>query len=154
MIAHSELIALIFFGLPFLSILNWTKQKIDKKVNGEIVFKTRDSIESQVYPTAKIIGDLTPKDKPDEAIGQQVEIDAKYSGYISRQKNDIDRLQRHENTPIPIDFDYSHIKGLSNEVQQKLSEVLPDTLAKAARIPGITPAAVSLLLVQLKRRAA
>ena len=78
----------------------------------------------------------------------------KYSGYISRQKNDIDRLQRHENTPIPIDFDYSKIKGLSNEVQQKLSEVLPDTLAKAARIPGVTPAAVSLLLVQLKRRAA
>jgi tRNA uridine 5-carboxymethylaminomethyl modification enzyme len=102
----------------------------------------------------KIIGDLTPKDKPDEAIGQQVEIDAKYSGYISRQKNDIDRLQRHENTPIPIDFDYSKIKGLSNEVQQKLSELLPDTLAKAARIPGVTPAAVSLLLVQLKRRAA
>jgi tRNA uridine 5-carboxymethylaminomethyl modification enzyme len=124
---------------------------IDKKISHE--YSLFDLLKRPEL-NHKIIGDLTPKDKPDAVIGQQVEIDAKYSGYISRQKNDIDRLQRHENTPIPIDFDYSQIKGLSNEVQQKLSEVLPDTLAKAARIPGITPAAVSLLLVQLKRRAA
>ena len=87
-------------------------------------------------------------------IGQQVEIDAKYSGYISRQKDEIDRLKRHENTPIPFDFNYAQVKGLSNEVKQKLSEARPETLARASRISGVTPAAISLLLVQLKRRAA
>ena len=102
----------------------------------------------------QIIADLLPDAKPDPKIGQQVEIDAKYSGYISRQQDEIDRLQRHENTPIPGGFNYAQIKGLSNEVKQKLSEALPATLARASRIPGVTPAAISLLLVQLKKHAA
>ncbi|XXK58873.1 tRNA uridine-5-carboxymethylaminomethyl(34) synthesis enzyme MnmG [Porticoccaceae bacterium nBUS_09] len=102
----------------------------------------------------QIIGDLLPDQKPDSMIAQQVEIDAKYSGYISRQQDEIDRLQRHENTAIPDGFDYSNIKGLSNEVKQKLSDALPKTLARAARVPGVTPAAISLLLVQLKKKAA
>ena len=102
----------------------------------------------------QIIADLLPDAKPDPKIGQQVEIDAKYSGYISRQQDEIDRLQRHENTPIPGGFNYAEIKGLSNEVKQKLSEALPATLARASRIPGVTPAAISLLLVQLKKYAA
>ena len=102
----------------------------------------------------QIIGDLLPDQKPDSKIAQQVEIDAKYSGYISRQQDEIDRLQRHENTSIPDGFDYSNIKGLSNEVKQKLSDALPKTLARAARVPGVTPAAISLLLVQLKKNAA
>ena len=102
----------------------------------------------------KIIADLLPDEKPDSKIGQQVEIDAKYSGYISRQQDEIDRLQRHENTPIPGNFNYAEIKGLSNEVKQKLGEARPDTLARASRIPGVTPAAISLLLVQLKKHAA
>jgi len=102
----------------------------------------------------QIIGDLLPEQKPDSKIAQQVEIDAKYSGYISRQQDEIDRLQRHENTVIPEGFDYSNIKGLSNEVKQKLSDALPKTLARAARVPGVTPAAISLLLVQLKKNAA
>ena len=102
----------------------------------------------------QIIADLLPDAKPDPKIGQQVEIDAKYSGYISRQQDEIDRLQRHENTPIPGGFNYAEIKGLSNEVKQKLSEALPATLARASRIPGVTPAAISLLLVQLKKQAA
>ena len=102
----------------------------------------------------QIIADLQPDAKPDPKIGQQVEIDAKYSGYISRQQDEIDRLQRHENTPIPGGFNYAEIKGLSNEVKQKLSEALPATLARASRIPGVTPAAISLLLVQLKKHAA
>ena len=102
----------------------------------------------------QIIADLLPDAKPDRKIGQQVEIDAKYSGYISRQQDEIDRLQRHENTPIPGGFNYAEIKGLSNEVKQKLSEALPATLARASRIPGVTPAAISLLLVQLKKHAA
>ena len=102
----------------------------------------------------QIIGDLLPDQKPDSKIALQVEIDAKYSGYISRQQDEIDRLQRHENTAIPDGFDYSNIKGLSNEVKQKLSDALPKTLARAARVPGVTPAAISLLLVQLKKKAA
>jgi len=102
----------------------------------------------------EIIGELFPDNKPDHKIAQQVEVDAKYSGYISRQQDEIDRLQRHENTVIPADFDYLKVKGLSNEVKQKLSDALPETLARAARVSGVTPAAISLLLVQLKKRAA
>ena len=102
----------------------------------------------------QIIGDLLPNEKPDAKIAQQVEIDAKYSGYISRQQDEVDRLQRHENTLIPGSFNYAEVKGLSSEVKQKLGEARPDTLARASRIPGVTPAAISLLLVQLKKHAA
>ncbi len=85
-------------------------------------------------------------------VAQQIEIEAKYSGYIERQKVDIERLQRHENTKIPEDFDYNAVKGLSNEVKQKLQEFRPKTLARASRMQGITPAAVSLLLIYLKKK--
>lgn len=87
-----------------------------------------------------------------EAVAEQIEIDAKYSGYISRQQEEIDRLRAHENTLFPVDFDFNAVDGLSNEVKQKLSEARPDTLARAQRIPGVTPAAVSLLLIYLKKR--
>ena len=76
----------------------------------------------------------------------------KYAGYIERQKDEIERLRRHEETPLPLDFDYSAIDGLSNEIKQKLSDSRPQTLAQASRIPGVTPAAVSLLLITLKKR--
>ncbi len=89
----------------------------------------------------------------DLQVAQQIEIHAKYSGYIERQRDDIERLRRHENTVIPEDFDYSDVKGLSNEVKQKLNEARPTTLARAARTQGVTPAAVSLLLIYLKKRA-
>ena len=89
-----------------------------------------------------------------EKVAEQVEIEAKYSGYIARQQDEVDKLQRHENTRIPTDFNYSNISGLSNEIKQKLSEALPDTLARASRVPGVTPAAISLLLVMLKKHAA
>ena len=102
----------------------------------------------------EIIAELFPDNKLDHKIAQQVEVDAKYSGYIDRQQDEIDRLKRHENTAIPADFDYLQVKGLSNEVKQKLSEALPETLARAARVSGVTPATISLLLVQLKKRAA
>jgi len=104
----------------------------------------------------QIISSLYP-DSPTSikpAVADQVEIDAKYSGYINRQQDEIDRMQRHENTAIPVGFDYQGISGLSNEVKQKLSDALPETLARAARIPGVTPAAISLLLVSLKKHAA
>jgi len=89
-----------------------------------------------------------------EKVAEQVEIDAKYSGYINRQQDEVDKLQRHENTAIPANFDYKKISGLSNEIKQKLSDVKPETLARASRVPGVTPAAISLLLVMLKKHAA
>jgi tRNA uridine 5-carboxymethylaminomethyl modification enzyme len=83
---------------------------------------------------------------------EQVEIQIKYSGYIERQKDEIAKTQRHENTLLPMDFDYSKISGLSNEVIAKLTDSRPETLGKASRISGITPAAISLLLVHLKKQ--
>ncbi len=87
----------------------------------------------------------------DEKAAEQVEIQIKYEGYISRQLQEIAKLQRHENALLPIDFDYSKISGLSNEVVAKLSDARPETIGKASRISGITPAAVSLLVVYLKK---
>jgi len=88
----------------------------------------------------------------DERVAQQIEIDAKYSGYISRQQDDIERLRAHEQTPIPENFDFDGVEGLSHEVKQKLNQARPATLARASRVPGVTPAAVSLLLIFLKKR--
>lgn len=87
----------------------------------------------------------------DEKAAEQVEIQIKYEGYISRQQQEIAKLQRHENALLPVDFDYSKISGLSNEVVAKLSDARPETIGKASRISGITPAAVSLLVVYLKK---
>ena len=102
----------------------------------------------------KIIGSLYPEHQVEHKIAEQVEIDAKYSGYITRQQDEVNRLRRHENTRIPVNFNYQSVKGLSNEVKQKLSEATPETLARASRIPGVPPAAISLLIVQLKKHAA
>ena len=81
----------------------------------------------------------------------QVAIQLKYAGYIERQSEDIARLRRQEDMVLPVDLDYSSVPGLSNEICQKLSEVRPTSLARAGGISGVTPAALSLLLVYLKR---
>jgi len=81
----------------------------------------------------------------------QVDVQAKYSGYIDRQHEEIERQRRNEDTNLPAAIDYAHVHGLSNEARQRLSEYRPATLGQAARIPGITPATVSLLLIHLKR---
>ena len=83
---------------------------------------------------------------------QQVEVQAKYDGYIRRQQEEIDRHLRNEETALPEDLDYSGIRGLSNEVCQKLEAARPGTIGQASRLPGVTPAAVSLLLIHLKKR--
>tara|TARA_Y100001968_G_scaffold41881_1_gene31929 strand:- start:3778 stop:5676 length:1899 start_codon:yes stop_codon:yes gene_type:complete len=83
---------------------------------------------------------------------EQVEIQAKYAGYIERQQEEIDRLRQHEQTRLPDDLDYTSLNGLSNEIRGKLADVRPETLGQASRIPGVTPAAVSLLLIHLKKR--
>jgi tRNA uridine 5-carboxymethylaminomethyl modification enzyme len=87
-----------------------------------------------------------------EQVKLQVEVQAKYSGYLKRQSDEIDRHRRHEEMRLPDGIDYAEVKGLSNEARQCLAAVRPETLGQAARIPGLTPAAVSLLLVHLKRR--
>jgi len=81
----------------------------------------------------------------------EIEASVKYAGYIERQKTDIERLQKNENTKIPNTVDYENVTGLSNEVKQKLSEAQPQSLARASRLPGVTPAAISLLMVHLKK---
>lgn len=88
----------------------------------------------------------------DVQAAEQVEIQLKYSGYIERQKTEIDQMRRQENTRLPDDFDYSQVSGLSNELKLKLGQQRPETLAQASRIQGMTPAAISLLLVYLKKR--
>ena len=88
----------------------------------------------------------------DPAVAEQVEIQIKYEGYIARQQDEIERLRRHENMFLPRDLDYDAIGGLSNEVKQKLQAVRPETIAQAGRIQGVTPAAVSQLLIYLKKR--
>ena len=81
----------------------------------------------------------------------EIEASVKYAGYIERQRADIERLQKNENTKIPNAVDYENVIGLSNEVKQKLSEARPQSLARASRLPGVTPAAISLLMVHLKK---
>ena len=88
----------------------------------------------------------------DPAVAEQVEIGVKYSGYLVRQHEDIERSRRNEESRIPDDFDYAGIPGLSAELQAKLGQVRPETIGQAQRIPGMTPAAISLLLVCLAKR--
>jgi len=94
--------------------------------------------------------------RDDEALAEQVkgqvDVQAKYSGYLKRQSEEIERQRRHEEFRLPRDIDYGDVGGLSNEARQSLRDVRPETLGQAARIPGLTPAAVSLLLVHLKKR--
>ena len=87
----------------------------------------------------------------DEVVAEQVEIQAKYHGYIERQKSEVERSADQEDMKLPAELDYSAVRGLSKEAQQKLAWQRPETLGQAARMSGITPAAISLLLVHLKR---
>ncbi len=98
------------------------------------------------------IAEISAQHADDPNVAEQVEIEIKYEGYISRQSDEIERLRRNENTCLPVDLDYEVIGGLSNEIKQKLQAVRPETVAQASRIQGVTPAAVSQILVHLKKR--
>jgi len=87
----------------------------------------------------------------DKQVAEQVEIQAKYQGYIKRQQEEIARQSQFETTALPMDLDYCLVRGLSNEVQQKLNQHKPETIGQASRISGVTPAAISLLLVHIRR---
>ena len=90
----------------------------------------------------------------DAQVAEQVEIKTKYAGYIERQQDEIERLRSSESIRLPADLDYTTISGLSKEIQHKLSQGRPETLGQASRIPGVTPAAISLLMIHLKKRSA
>ena len=87
----------------------------------------------------------------DPSVAEQIEIQVRYAGYLDRQQDDIDRRQRNEHMSIANDIDYALVRGLSSEAREKLDQVRPDTIGQASRIPGMTPAAVSLLLLHLKK---
>ena len=122
-----------------------TKQKIKKQKSSYELLK-RPQINYKDIIDPKVTG--LSKNEIDK-----IEAEAKYEGYIKRQKTEIEKLQKNENTPIPENISYLKIVGLSNEVKQKLEESRPKSIARASRLPGITPAAISLLLVHLKKMA-
>ncbi len=117
---------------------------------------TRDQSLAELLRRPEIVYDhiaeISAERAEDPNVADQVEIAIKYEGYISRQADEIERLRKNENTALPLDLDYDVIGGLSNEIKQKLKDVRPETVAQASRIQGVTPAAVSQILVHLKKR--
>jgi tRNA uridine 5-carboxymethylaminomethyl modification enzyme len=105
------------------------------------------------YATLLCVAELGPA-ADDPQVAEQVQIHTKYAGYLDRQAEEIERNRRNESTPIPQDFDYAKVAGLSAEIRQKLTAARPGSIGQAARISGVTPAAISLLLVHLKRHRA
>jgi tRNA uridine 5-carboxymethylaminomethyl modification enzyme len=116
-------------------------------------YKACDLLRRPEIDYSALIEIIGQGDKVTESVAEQVEIQAKYSGYLDRQQDEIDKAKRHEQTAIPNIIDYARVRGLSAEAQQKLSDHRPQTIGQAGRIPGITPAAISLLMVHLKKAA-
>ena len=116
----------------------------------------RPEVEYQALVAVETVGTSPALDDERlvEQVATQLDVQAKYDGYISRQTTEIERQRRHEETTLPSEMDYRLIRGLSTEVRQRLSEARPATVGQAARVPGVTPAAISLLLVHLKRERA
>jgi tRNA uridine 5-carboxymethylaminomethyl modification enzyme len=131
---------------------------------GELVNKVVEQPLSREYSLMDLIkrpginyadvANVKGKASENPQVAEQVEIQIKYSGYIDRQAEEIARSRRFENTEFPAEFNYHGVEGLSNEIKQKLSDARPETLARASRIPGVTPAAISLLLIYLKKHGA
>jgi tRNA uridine 5-carboxymethylaminomethyl modification enzyme len=111
-----------------------------------------DDLEHVAPRTTNVEGAWSGDERLAEQVKLQVDVEAKYSGYLKRQNDEIERQRRNEELRLPENIDYGDVSGLSNEVRQCLRDVRPETLGQAARIPGLTPAAVSLLLVHLKKR--
>ena len=102
------------------------------------------------YPDLMKVAGLGPGSS-DVKVAEQVDIQVRYAGYLTRQAGEVEKNQRNEDTLIPSGFDYSQVSGLSSELREKLQKTLPESIGQASRIPGMTPAAISLLLVYLKR---
>ena len=111
-----------------------------------------DDLDHVAPPDGSADGTWRDDERLASQVKLQVDVQAKYSGYLKRQHDEIERQQRNEELRLPENIDYGDVRGLSNEARQCLRDVRPETLGQAARIPGLTPAAVSLLLVHLKKR--
>lgn len=120
---------------------------LSKEANGEDLLRRPE----MNYTLLTSIDRFSPALKDPQA-AEQVEIQVKYEGYIARQLEEIERQSRNENTLLPVDLDYKQVKGLSNEVIAKLNDHKPTSIGQASRISGITPAAISILLVWLKKQ--
>ena len=121
---------------------------------GESLSKASNALSLLRRPKVDYAGLMTLLGEPNQlapSIAEQVEIRTKYAGYIARQQQEIEKLKRHEETVLPQGMDFSLVKGLSNEVREKLIQAKPGSIGQASRIAGVTPAALSLLLVHLKR---
>ncbi|TXR54592.1 tRNA uridine-5-carboxymethylaminomethyl(34) synthesis enzyme MnmG [Reinekea thalattae] len=114
-------------------------------------FSLKDLLKRPELNYSDIVAALPTEHDIAEDVQEQVEISVKYDGYIQRQQQEIESLRRHENMALPATLDIDAIGGLSNEVKQKLKEVQPETLAQASRISGVTPAAVSMLMIHIKK---
>ena len=113
-----------------------------------------DPLDLDACMRGAVVGDVCPPPKADVFVGsvvEQVEIAAKYSGYIDRQKDEVERAAHYENLRLPADLDYMQVSALSIEARQRLSKLRPETLGQASRLSGITPASISLLLIHLKK---
>lgn len=133
-------------GTPEGDILN---QKLQQPISRE--YNLQDLVKRPELNYGDVAG-LKGEMVSDAQVAEQVEIQIKYAGYIDRQKEDIEKVRRQENTALPDNFDYDSVGGLSNELKAKLEDVRPTSIAQASRIQGMTPAAISLLLVHLKKK--
>jgi len=124
------------------------QQTLDREYSAWDLLKRPEVEYETLIQFEKIAPDIS-----ETVVAEQVEIQAKYSGYIHRQADQVARLKAQDTTPLPDPLDYDQIKGLSNEARQKLKEIRPQSIGQASRIPGITPAAISILLVYLRKKA-
>ncbi len=123
------------------------KAPLSREANGEELLRRPEMDYGQLTAVAAFAPALV-----DTEAAEQVEIQVKYEGYIARQQDEIDKQQRNENTVLPLDLDYRQVSGLSNEVIAKLNDHKPNSIGQASRISGITPAAISILLIWLKKQ--
>ncbi len=130
-----------------------SESKALEELTGEIVQREANLEELLRRPaiTLQVLLKVVRQEVAEDAM-IQIETDTKYAGYIARQADEVERLRKHESMLLPDDVDYSKVSGLSREVVQKLTEVKPRTLGQASRIPGMTPAALSLLMIHIKRK--
>ena len=129
-------------------------QKLAKQILGEPLNKVSTALELLRRPNInydRLLMLLTEDKQVADDVAEQLAIQIKYEGYINRQEDEIERLRRSEVVALPNDLDYNNVRGLSNEVREKLQHIRPGSIGQAGRISGITPAAISLLLVHLKR---
>jgi tRNA uridine 5-carboxymethylaminomethyl modification enzyme len=127
----------------------WLSAPLQREASLDDLLRRPELGIAQLAPLSELIAGET-----DPQVLEQVEIQAKYAGYINRQQAEIERTRRYDHWRLPEALDYSNVIGLSNEVREKLTRQKPETLGQAGRIPGVTPAAISLLLVHLKKKTA